>query len=162
MNQSVGQNTKKIVTDFTEEDIAWPGGKALFSWWDKARGDKKFPAREDFSPNVMPAFLKTIILYEVEGPGKAYCLKLAGSGIADLMGFDPTGSRLHDLPGTETQLARFNWVVENKKPYMCLNIPASWAQKNFRTYSTVMFPLGPDGEEVTMLIAYLFFEKNQD
>jgi len=161
MNLTTDLGTKELIIDFTVDDIKWPGGEALFNWWNSARGSRKFPAREDFSPLVMPSFLSSIILYEINGGGQKYAIKLAGSAIADLMGFDPTGVWLSDLPGTENQCGRFDWVEANKAPYICMDIPAVWANKEFKTYSTLVMPLGPSDDKVTMLITSVFFERNK-
>ena len=161
MNLKTDLGEKELVTGFSEEDIVWPGGQALYSWWNSARGTKNFPAREDFSPLIMPSFLSTIILYEIADGDHKYSLKLTGSAIADLMGFDPTGVRLSELPGTENQRARFDWVEANKAPYMCVDIPAVWANKGFKKYSTLVMPLGPSDDKVTMLIASVYFARNE-
>ena len=160
MNLSTDLGTKELVIDFTAGDIKWPGGQALYGWWSKARGPRLFPAREDFSPLVMPDFLSSIILYDIGDGDQKYSIKLAGSAITNLMGFDPTGARLSDLPGTENQCARFDWVTANKAPYMCIDIPANWANKGFKTYSTLVMPLGLTDDKVTMLITSVFFARN--
>lgn len=159
MNLTTDLGAKELVIDFTEDDINWPGGQVLYEWWNGARGTKKFPAREDFSPLIMPSFLSSIILYEISDGDNKYSIKLAGSAISDLMGFDPSGVVLSDLPGTENQRVRFDWAEVNRAPYLCLDVPAIWANKGFKTYSTLVMPLGPDDNRVTMLIASVFFAK---
>jgi len=148
---------KDFTTDLTENDIPWAGGKALFSWWNGARGTRKFPARRDFAPMDMPSFLPTVVLTDVGGRLPTYPIRLVGTGIVKVMGYDPTGLMLGNLPATDTLRARYDWVLENKKPYMCINLPCKWAQKDFIKYSTLVLPLGPDDSEVTMLIASLVF-----
>jgi len=162
MNLTTDLGAKELITDFSECNVSWPGGKALYAWWDEARAARKFPAREAFSPLVMPSYLSTIILYGIADGAQKYSVQLAGSAIADLMGYDPTGVLIGDLPGTENQCARFDWLVEKKAPYMCADIPAVWANKGFRTYSTLVMPLGPDDKNVTMMIASVYFARPDD
>jgi len=145
--------------DFTESDIGWPGGRALFTWWDKARGKRAFPKRRDFSPSSMIPFLPAIIMFDVGGAGRPYTFRLVGTAITDVLDFDPTGMGLDEIPATANIRTRYDWVLEHKKPYMCTNLPTRWAKKDYKFYSTLVLPLGPSDDEVTMLIANANFGK---
>ncbi len=146
-----------LIYDFCEDEIPWKGGKALFSWWNKARGEHDFPARQDFSPLIMVPFLPAIMLHDVGGQARTYGMRLVGTAITDVLEYDPTGKMLDEIPATATLRARYDWALEHKKPYMCLDVPARWANKDYKAYSTLVLPLGPPGGEVNMLIANLSF-----
>jgi len=146
-----------MISEFTEKEIPWAGGKALFSWWNAARGERKFPSRQDFSPVTMAPFLPTVVLHDVGGDARTYKFRLVGTSVADVLGFDPTGKLLDEIPATANMRERYNWVLEHKKPYMCTDLPTRWAEKDYKSYSTLVLPLGPSDEEVTKLIANLAF-----
>jgi len=142
---------------FAEKDIPWAGGRALFAWWNEARGTRAFPNRRDFSPLVMVPFLPAIIMHDVGGSARTYSFRLVGTAITQVLGFDPTGKSLDEIPATANMRTRFDWVLENKEPYMCTDLPTRWAKKDYKKYSTLVLPLGPSDDEVTMLIANLTF-----
>jgi hypothetical protein len=157
MESVTAAGLQDLICDFGVDDIPWAGGKALFSWWNEARGANDFPARSDFSPLVMTPFLPTIMMHDVGGDARTYDLRLVGTAITDVLGYDPTGKKLDDLPATNLMRARFDWVLEKRKPYMCLGIPTRWANKDYKSYNTLVLPLGPAGGEVNILIANLSF-----
>lgn len=146
-----------IIRDFTTEDIPWPGGQRLFQWWLTARGERRFPAREDFSPALMGRHLSTMVLHDVEPGEPEFRIRLVGTQIVDLVGRDLTGLRVGDLPNSGPMAARYRWAVAERAPYMCLDLPIGWASKDYLSFSTLVLPLGPDDASVTMLIANLGF-----
>jgi len=157
MDLDADSGLKDLIVDFTEKEIPWSGGRALFAWWNTARGQHKFPARDDFDPMKMARFLSTVVLHDVGGSARTYAFRLVGTSITELMGSDPTGKVLDDIAATDTLRSRYDWVLENKKPYMCLDLPIGWANKEYKTYSTLVLPLGETDGEVNMLIANLTF-----
>jgi len=159
MEPETDELPKNLVADFTEGDILWPGGRALYAWWDNARGERAFPKRQDFSPLTMVPFLPAIVLHDVGGNARTYTFRLVGTAVTEVLGFDPTGMGLDEIPSTATMRTRYDWVLEHKKPYMCTNLPTRWAKKDYKSYSTLVLPLGPSDDEVTMLIASLTFGK---
>lgn len=148
-----------LIADFDLEDIHWEGGRALYSWWLQARGDKIFPARADFEPTDFMEHLPTMQLHDVgEGDPTPFPVRLIGTKIVDVLGHDPTREPIQSVSGGDVLKERFDWLLENKKPYMCKRLPIFWANKDYQQYSTLVLPLGPDGNTVDMLIANLCFE----
>lgn len=148
-----------LISDFGLDDIHWEGGKALFAWWLQARGDKNFPSRADFKPTDFVEHLTTMQLHDVgEGDPTPYPVRLIGSKIVDVLGYDPTNLPLQEIAGGDVLKQRFDWLCETKQPYICKRLPIFWANKDYRQYSTLVLPLGPDGTTVDKLIANLHFE----
>tara|TARA_R110002096_G_scaffold215734_1_gene403613 strand:- start:1572 stop:2063 length:492 start_codon:yes stop_codon:yes gene_type:complete len=146
-----------LVTDFTLQDIPWPGGREMFKWWDQARQKRLFPTRKDFSPLAVIPLLPAIQLIDVGGIKRPYSVRLIGTRITEIIGFDPTGKELDDLPSTELVRTVYDWVVDNKKPVMRLNMPIRWGAKEFMVCSVLILPLGAGGDEVTMLMLHFHF-----
>lgn len=145
-----------IISPVSTEMIPWTGGRKLFAWWNAARGTRKFPARRDFSPLTMGSDLATMVLHDI-GPEDApdFRLRLVGTEIVRSMKADPTGLPLAALPGTAPLAVRYRWVMRTRQPYLCLDQPLAWADKDFLSYSTLVLPLGPTDDRVEMLIANL-------
>lgn len=148
-----------LVKDFTAQDIHWPGGKKIFGWWNEARKERLFPARRDFSPLAVTSLLPAVQLVDVGGDKRPYSARLIGTRLTETIGFDPTGKNLDDLPGTAPVRVVYDWVVDNQKPVLRLNMPIRWGDKDFMVCSTLIVPLGPSGEEVTMLLLHFHFGK---
>ncbi len=140
--------------------VPWEGGRLLHGWWFRARGDRAMPARRDFSPRVMGRHLAGVGLYDVTWPHADrphFRVRLVGSGITDVLGRDPTGFSAGEVPNVSRLIERFRWAVRERRPYMCVDLPLAWANKDFRSYSTLVMPLSDDGRRVNMLIAHLHF-----
>lgn len=157
MAHSIDLGVDSIITDLELKDIPWTGGRRLFDWWQKARGSRTYPSRAEFSPTIMGEYLPSMVLHDVGGDARSYDIRLAGTEIATVYGADPTGAPLDRVPKSENLRARYDWVLENRKPYICLNLPANWANKDYKDYSTLVMPLGPNEDTIDMLIAHVYF-----
>ena len=105
----------------------------------------------------MGRYLSSMVLHDVEPDDPVFRIRLAGTQIVDMLDRDPTGWIAGDLPNSDSLLARYRWAVAARAPYMCLDLPISWASKDYLAYSTLVLPLGPDDDTVAMLIANLSF-----
>ncbi|MEX0298456.1 MAG: PAS domain-containing protein [Kordiimonas sp.] len=158
----IADTPNSLATNFELQDIRWPGGRELYEWWDSTRVDKPFPARRDFSPFELTSLLPAIQLIDVGDEERHYSVRLIGTAITEMLGFDPTGKPLDELPGTATVRKAYDWVVDNQKPIMRLNMPIKWADKDFMTFSALVLPLGPEGQEVNMLLLHFHFGKLEE
>lgn len=154
--------SENSVTDFSLRDISWPGGQEIYAWWQKAREDRPFPARRDFSPLKIPALLPAIQLIDVGDDERHYSVRLIGTQITEIIGFDPTGKALDELPNTAHVRKAYDWVVDNQKPIMRLNMPVKWGRKEFLSCSALVLPLGPTGGNVNVLLLHFHFGKLDD
>lgn len=150
-------NDSEVLTSFDVDDIGWSDGQTLYNWWNSARKNRPFPARRDFSPANMTPLLPTIQLIDVGDETRHYSVRLVGTKITEVLGFDPTGTALDDIPNTAKVRTLYDWVVDNQKPAMKTNLPITWADKEYRTFSTIILPLGPEGQEVSMLLMHFYF-----
>lgn len=158
MKSDKAPNIDQVIKEFEKNDIGWKGGQAIFDWWHEARGDRPFPSRSDFSPTKMPSLLANIQLIDVGDEERHYSVRLAGTAITETLGFDPTGVALKDIPKTENVRMAYDWVVDNKKPIMRVNLPISWVDKDYKTLSALVLPLGKTEEAVNMLLLHFHFE----
>ncbi|WP_201239902.1 PAS domain-containing protein [Rhodothalassium salexigens] len=142
-------------TDFSLDDIAWPGGRIVFQWWCEARRGTSLPTRADFSPTILGRHLSGICLVTVPEAGGALRFRLAGTGITRALGWDPTGRALVDLPAAEPLLDRCSWAVEHRAPYLCCDQPLSVLGKGYLVHSSVVVPLADESGRVAILIAHV-------
>ncbi len=139
-----------------DTEIPWPGGRLLHRWWYHARRGRRMPSRCDFSPRIMGRHLGGMVLHDVEaGDEPDFRVRLAGGDLVEAMRLDPTGLVMREVPNSAPLVARYRWVVRERRPYLCLDLPLSWANKDYRSYSTLVMPLSDNDDEVDMLIAHV-------
>ena len=150
-----------IRSPFALDDIPWEGGRILYRWWNTARGERAFPSRSDFDPATLKGHLATVVLHDVlhDRDPLDFRIRLAGTGMAEFLGFDPTGRSLAEVPNSAPIRARYEWLVWTKRPYLCLDIPLVWAGKEYLSYSTLALPLGDRDGQIEMIMSHLDFER---
>ena len=111
------------------------------------------PLASAIDPIEMPGrLLPNLMLRERRGPND-YLIRLCGSWVVDVMGFNPTGKRDQDLPGAHAKLARLESCAENRRPYYA-ECRIVWVEdKRDKTYSTAAFPFVDETGQVTRILS---------
>jgi hypothetical protein len=145
----------------------------IWEYWDRQRGDRPMPARQDIDPLGIPSdLLSGVLLTEVlkEPPWLRY--RLVGTAQAALRGRDPTGQPVQEhymgvhlgVTGDEV-LLNYRIVIE-KKTLVYTQNPISGArpdgsslrQSSLRAKSSLLMPLSSDGDSVDMVFCYTDLE----
>lgn len=79
-----------------------PALKPLCEFWDEVRGDRLLPNTGDIDPSQIAYILKDIAILDVIDPTNIL-YRLAGTGIAERMGEDPTGNNLIEMTAPDTR-----------------------------------------------------------
>ena len=75
---------------------------ALFQYWNKKRGVRAMPTRQDIDPIEMgPKLLPHLMLCEIADHGERIRFRLVGTSLVKRLGFDPTGRLLSELPKSD-------------------------------------------------------------
>ncbi|MFC7049417.1 PAS domain-containing protein [Emcibacter nanhaiensis] len=138
-------------SDIPQEEL-----KELFLHWQKIKGDKLMPARKDFNPADVPTLLPNILLADVEQAPRRYRFRLIGTAVTRAMSRDSTGKYLDEVPGTTAMEERWNWLVENRKPYLYEG-DLVWSEKSFLGYYALGLPFSEDGTNVSLLMYGLYY-----
>src|ERR1700688_3416251 len=84
---------------FSQGDtVEHPDLRALYALWTEKRGERRMPARNDFTPRDMKAYLRRIHLYDVVEGGRDFRIRLLGTSMTIGMGQDPTGKLMSAFP----------------------------------------------------------------
>lgn len=144
--------------DFDETCIPWEGGRSTYALWASKLTGERLPGRSDFTPKELSAsVLPTIMLVDVISHPTCFTVRLAGTGIAHMMGRDPTGMDVASLRGGDVLQARFTALVDAAQPYLALHRPTPWPHPDHPTYHVLALPLARDGENIDMLMLNLHF-----
>lgn len=148
-----------LITEFSEDDIPWEGGKHLFRLWNKKRGERLFPGRPDFHPVEMVKYLPDTSLMDIEQDPLRFRFRLVGTSQVDIMTFDATGQYADEISVNDSSIERWSWVARNQRPVLSVRNPLRGESLDYATFSSLVLPLGDTDEEVTMLIGNVNTER---
>ncbi|WP_321389807.1 PAS domain-containing protein [Emcibacter sp.] len=143
------------------EDIPQEELRELFLHWQKIKGDRIMPRRADFRPSDVPKLLPYILLADVENDPRRYRFRLIGTATTRAMSRDVTGQYLETVPGTADMKERWDWIVENKIPYLYQG-KLVWSEKSFLEYFALGLPFSEDGQNVNQIMYGLYYMLPKD
>ncbi|MFC7049419.1 PAS domain-containing protein [Emcibacter nanhaiensis] len=132
-------------------DIEPKALRDLFIYWNKIRGEKSMPSRKDFRPSDVPRLLPHIVMVDVEQDSGRYLTRLVGTETVKAMGIDLTGRYVNDVPQMSVVLERYQWIVENKTPYIYTG-QLAWSEKSYLEYFALGLPLSDDDKRVDIIM----------
>lgn len=124
------------------------------AYWDRIRGDRWAPRRDDINPAEIASVLRHFLMVDVIRPGPRYRYRLAGTGSADIHGFELTGHFIDELQPPEFAMqlqAQLNIVVESRK-LQFVRLSFINREGYSRDYRVLRLPLSNDGEQVDIII----------
>lgn len=152
--------------DFIEDpkigDIESPALRDFFSIWQTLCEEHGSPARADFSLTLFAEHLPHMAINEYDRDTGRFFVRLFGSGYVNGIGADLTNKFVDEIPNTEGLLARYAWLVENKRPYLSRDNRLDWSSKNYRNYNVLACPLFDDLGDVTTLMFRIEFSDPPD
>ena len=129
--------------------------KDVFDYWQAMRGDRRLPSRADLNPAALKKHLPTIMLLNVVD-ADTFSVRLAGTGIRDVLDEEITGKFLSDIDygehGAYWQAAHHR-VVTERRPAQGV-APVTWRSKGNLFVFWLRMPLSADGEQVDMILGY--------
>jgi hypothetical protein len=138
-----------------------PDLQALHAYWQRKRGERLMPSRAAIDPLELRALLPHIVLYNVEGLGGPYTVRLVGTAIVEFMGQDLTGKRCNfglEEPGATRVIRLLDSIVTGREPRFVTG-KALWCKnQQFRSFESTSMPLSADGETVNMILAGVKFD----
>lgn len=96
------QDRYKSTSCKVSDQVHNPALKPLCEFWDEVRGDRLLPNASDVDPSQIAYILKDIAILDVITEMNIQ-YRLAGTGIAERMGADPTGNNLIEMTAPETR-----------------------------------------------------------
>ena len=109
----------ELPKDKVPDDIMHPTSRALFRFWESARGEMAAAKKQDLDLKEIAHILPYLCILERDLHKPAYIWRLAGTGICQLFGKELTGqSVLEDWPDFEKQAmaSSFDMVVATMQP----------------------------------------------
>lgn len=140
---------------FGRENLSAAHMRAAYDYWCDIRGSLALPPADAIDPLKMPrACLPFIVILEVEDPPLRFRCRLTGTEVVDSLGVDLTGLYIDELPAITKQLARMEWCVRKRRPYL-VEDAVTFAPHDYRRYRTMALPFG-DGAQGVERIVFVF------
>ncbi len=132
--------------------------KDVFDYWQECRAGRSMPSRADINPAMLKKHLPTISLMNVIDKD-TFSVRLAGTGIRDILDEEITGRFLSDIDFKEHQAywqAAHHRVVTEQRPAQGV-APVTWRDKGNLFVFWLRLPLSADGHVVDMILGYDLF-----
>ncbi len=142
-----------IVPVEEDTEIPWAGGAVLKRWWFAARAERDVPCVDAFHPRVMGRHLPATALYDVLDEPPFFRVRLAGEDYRRAAGGSIKGVTARDFPHTAPIFARFRWAVDNRRPYIVVDLPLLWAGKEYILFSSLVMPLADEEGTIVRLVS---------
>lgn len=127
---------------------------ALYAYWERERGTRGMPSRNDIDPAELRFVLGHLVLLDVLQDPLRFRIRLQGTELEWWMGSDLTGKTLDHLRSLAlSALAHecLRKVVETRRPLH--KIGEEIIGDLPRRYEALLLPLGSDGASVNMVLA---------
>lgn len=123
-------------------------------YWDRIRGDRWAPSRDDISPAEIVGVLPHLLMVDVIWPGPRYRYRLAGTASAEIHGIDLTGHYIEKLRPADyaSQLKTQLDVVVETRSLQFIRWLFVNKEENQRDYRVLRLPLSSDGRSVDKIV----------
>jgi hypothetical protein len=130
-------------------------------YWEKLRGSRCFPAREDIAPRDMATFLRNIVLIRVVDGGRDYEYRIVGDACVQAFGSNFQGVRLTEVEAADANYglatrAAYEHVRTMGRPFALRGWVAPSIPSFFSYHETAFLPFGANGTVDHILAASSF------
>lgn len=145
-----------MIIDFALDDLNSQWQKDFYIYWLSQQQADFPPHISVIDPLSMPVgCLPYMAVTEIEEtPPHRLRIKIVGEEIKDLVGNVFQRKYVDELPGHEITLRRYNWCIENKKPYITTG-KLEFSKNVLRSYHQITLPFVDDDNNVRKLVNIL-------
>jgi hypothetical protein len=128
--------------------------QALYAYWDRKRGGRSMPSRDDIDPIEIAGLLSQIFMVDVQNEGRDLTYRLFGTGLVALFGRELTGRPVGEGQLThvaEEARARYRAIARDRRPFFHqarLREPCN----DFTDVERLILPLSPNDVRVDIMI----------
>ncbi|HVY99343.1 MAG TPA: PAS domain-containing protein [Dongiaceae bacterium] len=136
---------------------------SLHDWWQRKRGRRPMPSRDDLDPLELKPILRSILVIGVEhaefGRTLTFSCRLAGTEVDSRLGISVTGMTLDEAPlgATRDSIRRqYEIAVRERRPVFCSHNMVVNGER-YVEYDRMVVPLADEQGEVSTLVAAVDF-----
>jgi hypothetical protein len=136
--------------------ITHPKLQELFDYWQRKRGERAMPRRQDVDPIDLRQMLPHIFLVDVEGQPARFRYRLVGTELTMIMGRELKGAYIDEMPFLFRKFAlpAYEEMIDRRTPsYKEVN-----ALEAFFTirYKRLMLPLSENVTDINMILGGIY------
>lgn len=151
---------EKIRIDFTPDVLPSCHMRALHDYWNAGRGTAELPPVSAIDPMLLPrGCLPYLSVLDVEQAPFRLRSRLTGTALVAQFGTDFTGRYLDEISGMAAQLARMEWCVRTRRPYV-VEDKLTFTPKDYKRYHVLILPFGDPHQGVQRLVGDFAFENS--
>lgn len=147
------------VHDDTELRLQHPRLRELLDWWERKRGARAMPSREDVRPAELRQHLPALILMEVQHEPLRLYYRLIGTAVVEAVGRDSTGRYSDEIypPEVLERIYRgYRWLLRERRPLRSYGVALHPDRRCYR-FEMLSLPLSRDGAAPDMILAEMIF-----
>ncbi len=146
-----------MTSEFTfRAQLVFRGQRLLYDYWRSCAGTRQMPSRGDIDPTSMRECLPYICLIDILDGFPSAVVRLAGTRVREVFGFELTGKCLGDLEWgerTEYWQAVYRRILDTAAPLQGA-IQGPICKREHITLFWLRLPLSDDGERVNKILCY--------
>ena len=144
----------------TIDELESPVVKLGADYWNRLRGSRRYPAREDLRPRDIASILRNMVLAKVIDGGADFEIRIAGD--AQVQAFDVTfqGKRLSEVGKPHNAFnaairSIYRYVTESAAPIAVRGrVGAGFPNVKFSYCESLFLPLGPTDDVVDHVLLF--------
>lgn len=138
-------------------DLSSDAMREMHAFWLSHRNGDNIPHADVIDPLALPrGALPWIVLTDVEHHPLRFKFRLVGTQIVESEGQNFAGYYADEMPGMETQIRRFSWCVENRRPYFATS-RLTFSPMDYKSYDVLGLPFADAGGRVTRILFVMSF-----
>lgn len=133
-------------------------------YWNKLRGDRRYPSRQDMMPRDLTPLLRNIVLIRLVDDGKDYEYRIVGDAHVISHGFSMQGLRVSDVdkfsPGYGPVLkSLYDRAVRRRDVYAFKGwMERGEKHKQYIYSQSIFMPMGPDDATIDHVLNFAVYD----
>src|SRR5262249_12314504 len=147
-----GEGELVIAPIDTAEDarISSPIVRSVFEHWLECRGERPFPVPSDINPRAIISALPYVFIDDLLDGGRAYRVRLAGTGYTRFIGENPTGRTFTESDAKSNRVARrtlecIREVIRLNSAIHAFTEITVFPDRDYNSAEGIMMPLSTNG-----------------
>jgi len=134
----------------------------LYEHWQDKKGSRRLPNRRDIDPLAFADVLGHVMLLDVLGDPLRFRVRVHGTAMVKEAGYDLTGKLMDELPIVDYRdyvRERCEGLVRTGEPLVVHHNRS--IDSRVRTYEALWLPFSDDGQNVTMLLCAMIYDRER-
>lgn len=136
------------------------GPAGMLELWNRMRGAREMPTREEVRPEVLRGHLGWVSLIDVERDPLRFRFRLVGTSVAAGLSRDSSGKYLDVVYGPEfydVAIGSYLWILDHRRPLRAYG-RMEHALRGEIGFESVDLPFSTDGRTIDMILKRTRFE----